>query len=145
MARTSTYLNFTNKTEEAFLFYQSAFESEFVPPGFRRFRDIPPAEGQPPIPETLANLVMHVELPITGGHIIMGTDAPEEMGFSVVRGNQVSLNLEPDSRAEADRLLQALSEGGSEIMPMQEQFWGAYFGGCTDRYGIRWMVNCYAK
>ncbi|MCU0381926.1 MAG: VOC family protein [Chitinophagaceae bacterium] len=145
MAKTSTYLNFPNQTEEAFHFYKSAFGTEFTPPGFRRFSDIPPMEGQPPMPDAVRNLVMHVELPITGGHILMGTDAPAEMGFKVVVGNNVNINLEPDTREEADRLFKALSAGGSVEMPMQEQFWGAYFGSCTDKYGIRWMVNCYGK
>jgi PhnB protein len=141
MARTSTYLNFPSHTEEAFLFYKSAFGTEFTVPGFRRFSDMPPTEGQPPMPDSLRNLVMHVELPITGGHILMGTDAPAEMGFNVLVGNNVSLNLEPDTREEADRLFNALSAGGTVEMPMQEQFWGAYFGSCADKYGVRWMIN----
>jgi PhnB protein len=27
-------------------------------------------------------------------------------------------------------------------MPMQDMFWGAYFGSFADRFGINWMVNC---
>lgn len=78
MARTSTYLNFPNQTEEAFHFYKSIFGGDFVAPGFRRFRDIPPMEGMPPMPESMGNLVMHVELPITGGHPLDG-ELPCEM------------------------------------------------------------------
>jgi PhnB protein len=117
MARTSTYLNFPNQTEEAFHFYKGIFGSEFTPPGIMRFRDIPKAEGQAPMSESMGNLVMHVELPITGGHMLMGTDAPEEMGFKVNQGNDVHINLEPDSRAEADRLFNALSAGGKWRCP----------------------------
>lgn len=144
MARVSTYLNFPRSTEEAFVFYRSVFGGEFNGP-IHRFGEIPPAPGQPPMPEADRNLVMHVELPILGGHVLMGTDAPESMGFTVTPGNQVHINLEPDTRAEADRLFAGLSAGGKVGMPMQDMFWGAYFGSCTDRFGVQWMVNCAAK
>lgn len=144
MARVSTYLNFPRSTEEAFVFYRSVFGGEFNGP-VHRFGEIPPAPGQPPMPEADRNLVMHVELPILGGHVLMGTDAPESMGFTVTPGNQVHINLEPDTRAEADRLFAGLSAGGKVGMPMQDMFWGAYFGSCTDRFGVQWMVNCAAK
>ena len=90
-------------------------------------------------------LVMHVELPILGGHMLMGTDAPESMGFKVINGNNVHINLEPDSRSETSRLFAALSEGGKVDMQLQEMFWGDYYGSCTDKYGIHWMFNCASK
>jgi PhnB protein len=144
VARVSTYLNFGRNTEQAFNYYRTVFGTEFVG-GVARFSDIPPQPGAPSIPEADRNLVMHVELPILGGHSLMGTDAPESMGFSLVSGNNVYINLEPDSRAEADRLFQALADGGKVEMPLQDMFWGAYFGSLTDRFGVRWMVNCTSK
>jgi len=144
MARVSTYLNFPRTTEEAFSFYKSIFGTEFSGP-VARFRDIPAQPGQPPLPETDKNLVMHVELPILGGHVLMGTDAPESMGFTVTAGNNVYINLEPDTRGETDRLFKALAAGGTVEMPLQEMFWGGYFGSLADRYGIRWMFNCANK
>lgn len=143
MARVSTYLNFPGTTDEAFGFYRSVFGGEFNGP-IHRFADIPPSPGKPPLAEADRQLVMHVELPILAGHVLMGTDAPESMGFTVARGNQVHINLEPDTRAEADRLFAGLAAGGQVEMPMQEMFWGAYFGSFTDRYGVRWMINCAA-
>ncbi len=140
MARVSTYLNFADKTEEAFEFYRFIFGGEFTG-GIHRFSEIPPEEGKQGIAEADKNLVMHVELPILGGHVLMGTDAPASMGFKVVPGNNVYINLEPDTREEADHLFAALSEGGETDMPLQDMFWGAYFGSCADRYGVRWMVN----
>jgi PhnB protein len=142
MARTSTYLNFTRNTEEAFNFYRSVFGSEFTANGIARFRDIPPADGMPPMPEEDKNLVMHVELPIVGGHMLMGTDAPESMGFNVNFGNNVHINLEPDTKAETKKLFNALSAGGKVTMELQDMFWGAYFGSCTDKFGVHWMFNC---
>jgi uncharacterized glyoxalase superfamily protein PhnB len=85
MARTSTYLNFARSTEEAFNFYKSVFGTEFVG-GIARFGDIPAQEGQPEMSEDDKQLVMNVQLPILGGHLLMGTDAPESMGFQLSKG-----------------------------------------------------------
>lgn len=144
MSRVTTYLNFPGNTEQAFLFYKSVFKTEFSHP-VSRFKDIPPQPDQPPMSDADKNLVMHIELPILGGHTIMGTDAPESMGFKVVAGNNMYINLEPDTRAETDRLFGMLSVDGKVEMALQEMFWGGYFGSLKDRYGIQWMFNCVAK
>jgi PhnB protein len=141
MARVSTYLNFPRQTEEAFVFYRAVFGGDFSGP-VHRFSDMPPDPGQPPLSEADGQLVMHVELPILAGHVLMGTDAPQSMGFTVTPGNNVYINLEPDTRAETARLFQALAEGGKVEMPLQDMFWGAYFGSLRDRYGVQWMFNC---
>ncbi|HNP47218.1 MAG TPA: VOC family protein [Bacteroidia bacterium] len=145
MARTSTYLNFPRSTEEAFNFYKSIFGGEFTRGGIARFGDIPAMDGAPPIADADKNLVMHVELAITGGHMLMGTDAPESMGFAVNFGNNVHINLEPDTKAETRKLFAALSAGGKVTMELQDMFWGAYFGSCIDKYGVQWMFNCEEK
>jgi PhnB protein len=144
VARTSTYLNFARSTEEAFNFYKSVFGTEFVG-GTARFGDIPAQEGQPPISNDDKQLVMNVQLPILGGHLLMGTDAPESMGFQLNQGNNVYICLDPDTRAEADRLFAALSDGGEVEMGMEEMFWGDYFGSLVDKFGVRWMINCTSK
>jgi PhnB protein len=144
MSRVSTYLNFPRQTEEAFLFYKSVFGTEFQGE-IHRFSSVPTQPGQPPMKEEDLNLVMHVTLPILGGHVLMGTDAPESMGFKVNFGNNIFLNLEPDTRAETDKLFQALSEGGKVEMPLQEMFWGDYFGSLKDKFGVQWMFNCTSK
>lgn len=145
MASVSIYLNFANQTEEAFLFYQSVFGGEFSGGGVARFGDFPPSDGQPPIAEENKNLIMHIELPILNAIKLMGTDAPESMGFKVVKGNNVHINLDPDSKAEAKKLFDALSFGGEVSMPLQDTFWGAYYGSCADKFGINWMINCTAE
>lgn len=141
MARTSTYLNFLGRTEEAFTFYRGVFGGEFLQP-IHRFREVP---GLPPMSAEDGEKIMHVELAIVGGHVLMGTDAMESMGHSLTMGTNVHLNLEPDTRTEADRLFAALAAGGTVTTPMQEMFWGAYYGSVTDRFGVQWMVNCAAK
>lgn len=145
MAKVSTYLNFSNKTEEAFNFYKSVFGGDFTGNGISRFGDMPASPEMPPLSEEDKNLVMHVELPILGGHLLMGTDAPASMGFNVNFGDNVHISLEPDTRAETEKLFQALSAGGKITMELQDTFWGAYFGSCIDKYGVQWMVNCTAK
>jgi len=142
MARTSTYLNFVHQTEEAFLFYKTVFGGEFGGAGISRFGDIPTLEGAPTLSETEQRLIMHVELEIVGGHILMGTDAPTSKGFKVVQGNNIHLNLEPDTKEETKRLFDALSAGGQITTDLQDMFWGAYYGSCIDKYGINWMFNC---
>jgi PhnB protein len=144
MAKVSTYLNFTRNTEEAFNFYKSVFGGEFVG-GIARFRDIPPSENMPALQEADKNLVMHVALPILGGHVLMGTDAPESMNFKVNFGNNVYINLEPDTRAETQRLFKALSSGGAVEQELQDMFWGDYYGSCKDKYGVHWMFICSEK
>ena len=140
MAQTSTYLNFPGTTEEAFTFYKSVFGTEFVG-GIMRHGDVPTPEGQPGASGGDARSVINVQLPILGGHLLMGTDIPESTGVTITQGNNVSICLRPDSRADADALFAALSAGGTVETPMQDMFWGDYFGVLVDRFGIHWMVN----
>jgi len=145
MASVSIYLNFSNQTEEAFTFYRSVFGGEFHGQGIMRFKDVPAGEGMPPLAEADKNLVMHIELPLPGGVLLMGSDAPASMGFNVVYGNNVHINLSTDTRAETQRLFQALASGGTVTMELQDMFWGDYYGSCTDKFGVQWMFNCSEK
>lgn len=142
MAKTNIYLNFPRQTEEAFLFYQSVFGGEFTG-GISHMGDMS-GEGMPELSEEDKKLVMHVELPLLGGVSLMGTDAPESMGFRVNIGNNVYISLEPDTLEEAQRIYEGLSSGGQATQPLKKEFWGAYYGSCTDKYGVQWMFNCYA-
>ncbi len=141
MARVSNYLNFPGTMEEAFLFYKSVFKTEFTGRGLQRFGDIPPLEGMPPLSDADKKLILHAELEILGGHVIMATDAPESFGMKVTVGDNMHILLEPDSREEAKRLFDTLSAGGKINQPLEDMFWGAYYGSFTDKYGINWMVS----
>lgn len=145
MSKVSTYLNFVRSTEEAFNFYRSVFGGDFTGEGFMRFADLPPSENMPPLAEDDRNLIMHVELPILDGHMLMGSDAPESMGFRVIPGNNVYVMLGPDTRKETRRLFDALSAGGKVEQELQEMFWGDYYGSCRDKFGVEWMFNCQEK
>ena len=139
MASVATYLNFANQTEEAFTFYKQVFRTEFVRE-ISRMGDVPAMPGQPPLSDADKQLVMNVQLPITGGHLLMGTDAPESMGFNLVQGDNINIMTITDTREEADRLYAELSAGGEASMDMADQFWGDYFGSLKDKFGINWMV-----
>jgi PhnB protein len=144
MSRVSTYLNFAGNTEEAFGLYRSIFGTEFSGPPMR-MGEMPAADGTPSISDEDQNKIAHIELPILAGHVLMATDMLESMGQQRTIGNNVTINLEPDTRDETDRIYDALSEGGSDATGLQDMPWGAYWGVCLDRYGIRWMFNCYQQ
>jgi len=141
MSRTSIYLNFERNTEEAFNFYRSVFGTEFLSP-IDRFGSLPVMKGQPTVREEDKNLVMNVQLPILGGAVLMGTDAPESMGFNLKKGNNYYINLEPDTLEETESLFAKLSTGGIIKEPLKKEFWGVY-GSCVDQFGVQWMFNFY--
>ena len=136
MARVSTYLNFQGQAEEAFAWYAKIFGTEVT--ALSRFCDMP---GPGELPAEERDLVLHAELPIIGGHLLMATDMLRSMGHQTRIGNNTTICLDVDSREEADRLYGALAEGGSEGSPMADMPWGSYWGVILDRYGIRWMIN----
>jgi uncharacterized glyoxalase superfamily protein PhnB/uncharacterized protein YndB with AHSA1/START domain len=140
-SRTSTYLNFNGNTEAAFEFYKSVFGGEFGGAGIKRLGEVPAHEGMPPLSEADKKLILHIELPLLGGHRLMGTDAPESMGFKISFGNNIHINLEPETREETKRLFDGLSKGGKVIEDLKDMFWGGYYGSCTDKFGVSWMFN----
>lgn len=136
MSRVSTYINTLGRTEEAFNFYAEVFGTEITQ--LMRFREV----GMDHLPEHERDGVMHVELPILGGHVLMGTDMLESAGHQVRIGNNTTINLEPDSNEEADRIYARLSVDSTENSGgLADMDWGAYWGMCLDRFGIRWMIN----
>lgn len=143
MARVSTYLNFTGNTEAAFRHYAAVFGTEITAP-IARMKDVPPGPGMPPLSDKEKDYVMHIEVPILGGHVLHGTDSLEMHG-PLTFGNNITINLEPDTRKETERLFAALAEGGKVDMPLTDMFWGSYFGLVTDKFGVKWMFNCPEK
>lgn len=140
MTTVNVYLTFDGNCEEAFLFYQSVFGGEF--PYLARFKEMPPSDECPPIPEADQEKIMHISLPISAETVIMGSDSSEAFGKATLKGNNFSLSVNAGTREEADRIYKALSPQGEVTMPMGETFWGAYFGMLTDQFGIQWMVSC---
>ncbi len=137
MATTNIYLNFNGNCEEAFTFYKSVFGGEFT--YFGRFGEMPESEEHT-LSEADKNKVMHVGLQI-GTSSLMGSDTGGEWAHSYVQGNNFSVSITADSKREADKLFNALASGGQVTMPMDNTFWGDYFGMLTDQFGINWMVS----
>ncbi|MCF8428077.1 MAG: VOC family protein [Bacteroidia bacterium] len=137
MATINTYLNFNGNCEEAFTFYKSVFGGEFTYVG--RYDEMPDSEGFT-ISDTQKGKIMHIGLPI-GSAILMGCDTFDNGMSTFVQGNNFSITINPESKEEANKLFESLSEGGMITMPLEDTFWGAYFGMLIDKFGIAWMVN----
>jgi len=136
MVTINPYLNFDGTAEEAFNFYKSVFGGEFL--FVQRFKDT--SEGGK-LSAAEKEKLMHISLPIGKGNILMATDALESMGHPLKVGNNFFLSVETESKAEAEKIYTGLSAGGNAEMPLQDTFWGAYFGMLTDKFGIHWMVS----
>ncbi|MEJ7645733.1 MAG: VOC family protein [Chryseolinea sp.] len=136
MITINPYFNFKGNTEAAFNHYRSVFGGEFAT--LQRYKDTPEA-GSTPAAEQ--NLIMHIALPIGNGIILMGTDLLDSRGDKVIVGTNLQLSISTESVEETDKIFTALAKGGKETMPLSDTFWGAYFGMCTDRFGVQWMVN----
>lgn len=135
MKSINPYINFEGNAEEAFTFYQSVFGGELQLVRFKDMGDIMGVTG-----ENLEK-VAHASLPIGGNTILMGDDGGAVMAETLTRGNGFSIILEAESIEEAERLFNALSDGGKIKMPLAEVEWAERFGTFTDKFGIRWMVN----
>ena len=136
MPKLNPYLNFDGTAEEAFKFYQSVFGGEFVG-GVMKMGNAPGTEN---FSEEEKNRVMHIALPI-GKDLLMASDTMPSIGQTLTQGNGNYISIFPESREEADRIFNALSAGGEVEAPMEDQFWGDYFGIFKDKYGVCWMVN----
>lgn len=135
----NVYLNFNGNCEEAFNFYKTVFEKEFS--YLSKFKDIPEGEDKSKMHPDDAEKIMHVSILLTENCAIMGSDTGTEWAKHYVQGNNFSISLNADSIQEADKIFNALSAGGQITMPMNKTFWGDYFGMCTDKFGINWMMS----
>lgn len=128
------YLNFDGNAEEAFRFYHSILGGEFF---IQKMSNVPDFE----VPEEEKNRTMHVAIQINEIQHLMGSDCLPSMGHVLKQGNNNNISITTDSREEADKLFHGLSAGGTVEMPMEEMFWGDYFGSFIDKFGIHWMIS----
>lgn len=137
MAAINPHIHFNGNAEEAFTFYKSVFGGEFAK--MMRYKDISSAEY--PIPENDANRIMHIALPIGKTNFLLGSDVMQMMGQVTENDNRNTISISAESREEADKLFNGLSEGGKVEMPMMDGPLGSYFGMFADKYGVQWMVD----
>ncbi len=138
MTRVSTYLNFPGQSEEALTYYRDLFATCFVGP-ILRFGDVS-IPGTPELSLEDADKIMHMEVEIAAGHVLMATDALASMGQQVRVGNNTTIVVECDDATDVDRLYAGLAAGVEETAP-SIQPWGQYWSTCLDRFGIRWMIT----
>ncbi|MCY4413158.1 MAG: VOC family protein [Caldilineaceae bacterium] len=131
----SIYLNFNGNCRQAFDFYRSAFGGDYIT--ISTFGEGPDDMG---MPEDELDRIMHVSLPI-GDSVLMGSDTSAAFGPPHQAGNNFSVSCHPKSREETERLFAAISAGGTVTMPLDDMFWGSYFGACVDKFGIPWQFN----
>ncbi len=143
MAIINIYLHSEGNTEEAFNFYKSIFGGEFAT--FLRYNDIPDQSGFPEVSEDEKEKIMHVALSIGKENVLMGADTLKSMRHEINRGNNFSIYISTASRKETERIFNGLAEGGKVTMPLGKTFWSEYFGMCSDKFGIQWMVNFDSK
>ena len=137
MPSINPYLNFNGNAEEAFNFYKSVFGGEFHM--VMRMKDAPAEHRMHSKGEELEK-IMHIALPIGNGNILMASDVPESFQ-KIIFGTNFSISISAESDKETDRIFNGLSAGGKVTMPLSNTFWGSYFGMCTDKFGIHWMVS----
>ena len=125
------YLNFGGNCREAFSRYQEIFGGELVLMPMSEM----PAEVE--VPADQGDLIMYAALTFEG-HILMASDDPSPT-FGPVQG--MFVNYTVGDAAEAERVFEALADGGKVTMPIGETFWSPRFGMCVDRFGTPWMVN----
>lgn len=139
MAKVNPYLHFLGNSEEVFNFYKSVFGGEFAT--VMRYGDMSGQEGCENMSDEDKAKIMHIALPLSDGHVLMGTDAVGEHAKDAAFGNNISLSVSADSKEEAEKIFSGLTEGGKVTMPLGDTFWGAYFGMLTDKVGINWLIN----
>jgi PhnB protein len=127
------YLNFEGTCREAMEFYAKVLGGKILM--MMTFADMP---LDPPASPDVRDLVAHARLAI-GDEVLMASDAPADR-FEKPQGFYVTLNIKDP--AEAERVYNALTEGGTVVMPLAETSWARKFAMLKDRFGTPWMINC---
>lgn len=138
MKAINPYLTLLGNCEEAFTYYKSVFGGEFA--SLSRFSEMPPQEGMT-LTEEQGNKIMHVSLAKDVKTFLMGSDSGGEWAAKTIVGNNITLSITAETKEEADMYFSGLSEDGAVVMPMKDTFWESYFGMCTDKFGINWMIS----
>jgi PhnB protein len=139
----SVYLTFDGNCAEAFDFYKEVFNLG----DFKAKMTYQMAPFKDQIPQDMHDRILHVSLPLSKTFHLMGCDKNPVMhkkDFVVGTNSQVALS--PTTKVEADRIYNTLmNDGGSGDNPMKDMFWESYFGTCTDKFGVQWMIDCVEK
>jgi PhnB protein len=127
------YLFFGGDCAAAFTRYQEIFGGELT---LLRMGDVPGGTDGHASPEQ-ADLIIHAAL-VADGALLMASDDPSG-DYEPAKGMSVAVS--PPDVAEANRIFDALAEGGQVTQPLLQTFFSPAFGMCVDRFGIPWMVS----
>lgn len=133
MVQPIPYLAFDGTCAEAMRFYAQVLGGTL---GIMTTRQTPFADRCPP--EHL-DRVMHARLELEDGTFLYAGDAPPDMPYQGIHGVSITLNY--DSVEKAQQVFEALGEGGTVTMPLNDTFWAKKFGMVKDRFGCHWIVN----
>jgi PhnB protein len=125
------YLTFDDTCEEAFNTYAKILGGEIV--AMLTAEDTPMKEQ---VPQERRNKIVHARL-VVDGSVLMGSDAPPNRR-KPMQGFNITLNIKDP--AEAERVFNALAEGGTVGMALEETFFAKKFGMCVDKFGTPWMI-----
>lgn len=126
------YLTFNGNARTAMEFYKECLGGDMF---MQTFGESPMGAD---MPEGDKDLVMHASL-TNGALVIMASDC--RPGEPAAIGNNVSLSVTGTSKDQLTDVFNKISADGHVTMPLQDTFWGAYFGMCADKFGINWMFN----
>jgi PhnB protein len=127
------YLGFKDNAREAMEFYHSVFGGELAISTFAELR-----ASQDPAED---NLIMHSQLTIEGGLVLMGSDTPERMEYKPGTNISVSLSGENADETILTGYWNGLIVGANVTQPLASAPWGDQFGMCVDKFGITWLIN----
>lgn len=133
MPALDSYLFFQGQCADAMRFYERTLGGRLE--ALYTFADAPQPNACAAGSE---NLVMHARL-VIDGRALMASDVPPGMPGKPAGG--FALSLQYPATDDARRIFDALSQGGTVTMPMQQTFWADAFGMLTDRFGTPWMVG----
>jgi PhnB protein len=137
MKAINPWINFNGNAEEAFTFYKSVFGGEFTK--VIRFKDLASTEFS--VPENEADKIMQIALPIGKNNVLLANDVPSFLGKVSENENKSKISVSAESREEADKVFNGLSEGGDVEGPIGDTPWGTYAGMFRDKYGIEWIIE----
>ena len=132
------YLFFEGRCQEALDFYQEVLDAEVL--YAMRFGESPEPPPEGTLPPGFEDKIMHANVRV-GETVFMasdGTCGATESGF---RGFSLSISV-PDE-VTAERIFEALADGGKVELPLDSTFWSPCFGMLTDRFGVGWMVGIF--
>jgi PhnB protein len=133
MPQLDVYLTFNGNCADAMRFYERTLNGKL---------EMLMTHAESPIvaqaPPGSADRIMHARL-VIDGRVLMASDSMVGQPYEGMKG--FSLSLIYPTVADAQRVFDALAEGGQVHRPLQKMFWAEAFGMLVDRFGTPWMIN----